>query len=81
MQVTLLSQSKLIDSLAAYAFLVMTLIYVPCVATIAAIRQETGRELDSVGCCHPPSSDGALAVGVYQVGSLLLGLKDWCFGA
>jgi ferrous iron transport protein B len=58
--------------LAAYAFLVMTLIYVPCVATIAAIRQETGsRAWTALAVAYPLLLGWSLAVGVYQVGSLL----------
>lgn len=58
--------------LAAYAFLVMTLIYVPCVATIAAIRQETGsRAWTALAVAYPLLLGWGLAVGIYQVGSLL----------
>lgn len=58
--------------LSAYAFMVMALIYVPCVATIAAIRRETnswGWTAFAVG--YSLALGWMMAVLVYQVGRLL----------
>lgn len=58
--------------LSAYAFMVMALIYVPCVATIAAIRRETnswGWAAFAVG--YSLALGWIMAVLVYQVGRLL----------
>jgi ferrous iron transport protein B len=57
--------------LAAYAFMVMTLIYIPCVATIGAIKRETnswGWTAFAVG--YTLVLGWLMAVLVYQVGSL-----------
>jgi len=58
--------------LSAYAFMVMALIYVPCVATIAAIRRETnswGWAAFAIG--YSLALGWIMAVLVYQVGRLL----------
>ncbi|MBZ4666723.1 ferrous iron transport protein B [Mahella sp.] len=58
--------------LSAYAFMVMTLIYVPCVATIGAIKRETnswGWTGFAVG--YTLVLGWVMAVLVFQVGSLL----------
>ena len=58
--------------LTAYAFLVMTLIYIPCIATIGAIRQETGsRTWTAIAVGYLLLLGWIMAVGVYQIGSLL----------
>lgn len=60
--------------LTAYAFMVMTLIYTPCVATVAVIRRETGSwwwTLFAVG--YTLILGWVAAVIVYQ-GGMLLGL-------
>ncbi len=57
--------------LSAYAFMVMTLIYIPCVATISAIKRETnswGWTAFAVG--YSLVLGWLMAVLVYQVGSL-----------
>ncbi len=59
--------------LSAYAFLVMTLIYVPCIATVAVIKQETGSwKWAAVEVAMTFSLGYFLAVLVYQVGRLVL---------
>ncbi len=59
--------------LSAYAFLVMTLIYVPCMATVAVIKQETGSwKWAAVEVAMTISLGYTLAVLVYQVGRLLV---------
>ena len=58
--------------LAAYAFMIVTLIYVPCVATIAAIKKETNSwrwTLFSVG--YGLVLAWILATLIYQVGGII----------
>ncbi len=58
--------------LSAYAFMVMTLIYIPCIASIAAIKRETnswGWMSFAVG--YSLVLGWLMAVLVYQVGTLL----------
>lgn len=58
--------------LSAYAFLVMTLLYVPCAATIAAIRKETGSlAWAAFAAGYTLALGWGLSVAVYQVGRLL----------
>lgn len=58
--------------LSAYAFMVMTLAYVPCVATIASIRRETGSwKWTVITVVYTSVLGWTLAVLVYQVGMLL----------
>lgn len=58
--------------LSAYAFLVMSLVYVPCVATIASIRRETGSwKWTAIAVAYTLVLGWLLAVFVYQVGMLL----------
>jgi len=55
----------------AYAFMVMSLIYIPCVATMAAIKREAGRRWMLLSIGYTLLLGWLLAVAVYQVGSLL----------
>ncbi len=58
--------------LSAYAFLVMSLVYMPCAATIAAIRRETGsRAWTAFAMAYPLVLGWVLAVIVYQAGRLI----------
>jgi ferrous iron transport protein B len=58
--------------LSAYAFMVMTLVYVPCVATIASIRRETGSwKWTAITVAYTLVLGWTLAVLVYQTGVLL----------
>ena len=58
--------------LSAYAYMIMTLIYVPCVATIAAIRRETGSwKWTGITVAYTITLGWVLAVIVYQVGTML----------
>lgn len=58
--------------LSAYAFLVMSLVYIPCAATIAAIRSETGsRKWTAFAVMYTLLLGWVLAVIVYQGGRLL----------
>jgi ferrous iron transport protein B len=59
--------------LTAYAYMVMTLVYIPCVAVIGAIRRGTnswGWTAFSIG--YSLALGWLLAVLIYQVGSLLM---------
>jgi ferrous iron transport protein B len=59
--------------LTAYAYMVMTLVYTPCVAVIGAIRRETnswGWTAFSIG--YSLTLGWSLAVLIYQVGSILM---------
>ncbi len=58
--------------LSAYAFMVMSLVYMPCVATLAAIRRETdSRAWTAFAMAYPLVLGWVLAVIVYQVGRLI----------
>ncbi|HOK71162.1 MAG TPA: nucleoside recognition domain-containing protein, partial [Bacillota bacterium] len=57
--------------LAAYSFMVMALTYIPCTATIAAIRRETGsRRWTAFAVAYTLVLGWTLAVIIYQVGRL-----------
>jgi len=58
--------------LAAYAFMVMTLLYIPCAATVAVIRQETQSwKWALISLVYTTLIGWTLAVLVYQIGKLL----------
>jgi len=57
--------------LSGYAFLVMTLIYIPCIAAIAVIRQETNWRWAGVAVGYTLALGWMVSVGVYQIGSAL----------
>jgi len=58
--------------LAAYAFMVVTLIYVPCVATIAAIKKETASwKWTSFAVGYGLALAWILATLIYQIGGLV----------
>ncbi len=59
--------------LSAFAFLVFVLLYVPCIATIGAIRQEFGRPWAVTSAVYQTVIAWLMAFLVYQ-GGLLLGL-------
>ncbi|NOZ78053.1 MAG: ferrous iron transport protein B [Acidobacteria bacterium] len=58
-------------TLSAASFLVMTLVYIPCVATIAIIRREIGSRWAALSVAISLSTGYLLAVVVFQVGHLL----------
>ena len=61
----------LFTPLSAYAFLVMTLLYVPCVAVVAAFKRETNSWKWTIFLVAYTTLVGyALAVAVYQGGRL-----------
>ena len=58
--------------LAAFAFLIFTLLYTPCVAAIGAVRRELDSRLAAVGLVFFQTGVAwAAAFAVYQVGRLL----------
>jgi ferrous iron transport protein B len=59
------------SSLAAISFLVFVLLYIPCVATISAIKQEFGWQWAGTAAIYQTFVAWLGAVAVYQVGSLL----------
>ncbi len=64
--------AKMWTPLSAYSFMVMTLIYIPCVATIGAIKRETNSwawTFFAIG--YSLVLGWVMSVLVYQVGSLL----------
>lgn len=56
--------------LSAFAFMVMSLIYLPCIATIAAIRQEAGNRWALLTITYTILLGWLTAVGIYQFGRL-----------
>ncbi|MBN1522142.1 MAG: ferrous iron transport protein B [Candidatus Aureabacteria bacterium] len=58
--------------LSAYAFLVMTLVYIPCVATIATIKNELNWKWAMLSVAYTLALGWILSVLFYQVGSLVL---------
>ncbi len=59
------------SALSAMSFMVMTLIYIPCVATIAVIRREIGTKWAALSVGISVTLGYLLAVLVFQVGYLL----------
>ncbi|MCS7242914.1 ferrous iron transport protein B [Candidatus Caldatribacterium sp.] len=58
--------------LAAYAFMVMTLVYIPCVATLAAIRRETNSwGWTAFAAGYSLLLGWFLAVAIFQLGKVL----------
>lgn len=62
-----------ITPLAAYAYLIFILLYFPCIATIAAIKNETGSWRWAVfAACYTTIGAWTVSAVVYQIGSLLI---------
>jgi len=60
--------------LAAYAFLVFVLIYTPCLATIAVVRQETGSwKWTAFGILYELILAWLLAFAIVRIGGLISG--------
>ncbi|MCD6290564.1 MAG: ferrous iron transport protein B [Anaerolineae bacterium] len=55
----------------AYAFMVMSLIYIPCIATIGAIRREAGWRWALLSVTYSLLLGWLLAVIIFQLGQLL----------
>jgi ferrous iron transport protein B len=61
------------DSLTAYCFLLFVLIYFPCIATIVAIRHESGSwRWATFAALYTTSLAWVVSAVVYQIGSLFL---------
>jgi ferrous iron transport protein B len=58
------------DPLAAYSFLIMTLIYIPCVACVAVIRRETSWKWTGIAVGYSLLLGWTLSVLFYQIASL-----------
>jgi len=56
--------------LSAYAFLIMTLIYIPCIATIAVIKRETNWKWTILAVGYSLILGWVLSVIFYQIGKL-----------
>ncbi len=56
--------------LSAYAFLLMTLIYIPCIATIAVIKRETNWKWALLSVSYSLILGWVVSVLFYQIGSL-----------
>ena len=62
-----------ITPLASYCFLLFVLLYFPCIATIAAIKGETGSwKWATFAACYTTVLAWIVSVIVYQIGSLLM---------
>jgi len=57
--------------LSAYSFMVMCLIYIPCISTVAAIRRETNWRWASLAVGYTLVLGWAVSTGVYQLGRLM----------
>ncbi len=66
------SLSLFFNPVSAYAFMAMSLIYTPCVATIAAIRRETNWRWAALAVGYSLVLGWVVAVGINQVGRFLL---------
>jgi ferrous iron transport protein B len=55
----------------AYAFMVMSLIYIPCIATIGAIRREAGWRWALLSVAYSLTLGWLLAVLIFQIAQLL----------
>ncbi|NLK09196.1 MAG: ferrous iron transport protein B [Firmicutes bacterium] len=61
------------EPLSAYAFLVMSLVYIPCIATLVSIKRETNSwKWMAVSVVYTVLLGWILAVIVYQVGTFLV---------
>ena len=56
--------------LSAYAFMVMSLIYIPCIAAIATIKRETNWKWTGLAVGYSLVLGWVVAVLIYQIGSL-----------
>jgi ferrous iron transport protein B len=58
--------------LSAYSFMVMSLIYIPCIATIGVIKRETNWKWTGLAIGYSLILGWILAVLIYQIGKLFL---------
>jgi len=68
-----IAQQSDITPLIAFAYMLFTLLYFPCIATLAAIRQETGSwEWPLFAACYTTVLAWIVAFLVYQIGSFII---------
>lgn len=67
-----LKGERVFTPLVVYAFMVFILLYVPCVATIAAMKKEAGWQWAIFGIVYNTAIAWLAAFLIYQIGSLLL---------
>ena len=60
------------NSLSAFSFMLMSLIYIPCIATIAVIKREAGTRWAVIASAYSIFLGWLLATLVFQIGKLLL---------
>ncbi len=65
--------SRVMDPSAALAYMVFVLLYTPCVATVAAIKQEFGRKWALISIVYQMSVAFILAMLVYKIAILIHG--------
>jgi len=58
------------NPLSAYAFMVMSLVYIPCIAAIATIKRETNWRWTFLAIGYSLILGWLLAVGIYQAGKI-----------
>jgi len=62
-----------ITPLSAYAYLIFILLYFPCIATIAAIKNETGSwRWAAIAACYTTVVAWVVSALTYQIGSLFV---------
>ena len=62
-----------ITPLAAYAYLIFILLYFPCIATIAAIKNETGSWRWALfAAVYTTAVAWLVSIAVYQIGRLFI---------
>ena len=68
-----IAQQSDITPLIAFAYMLFTLLYFPCIATLAAIRQETGSwKWPLFAACYTTVLAWIMAFLVYQIGSFII---------
>lgn len=68
-----IAQQSDITPLIAFAYMLFTLLYFPCIATLAAIRQETGSwKWPLFAACYTTVLAWIVAFLVYQIGSFIM---------
>lgn len=68
-----IAQQSDITPLIAFAYMLFTLLYFPCIATLAAIRQETGSwKWPLFATCYTTVLAWIVAFLVYQIGSFII---------
>ena len=63
-----------LSPLSAYTYLIFVLLYFPCIATVAAIRNESGSWRWALfAALYTTGLAWVVSAAVYQVGSLIMG--------